>query len=139
MHAIIRTGGKQYRVREGDSLNSERLLDDNQNPRALGEIVVFSEVLAVGDGGSIKVGRPHVAGATVSATVIAQARARRSSSSRFVAARTASVGAVTVSISPAFVSPASLVDLPLRSSSWHIKKVKVHRATAAIPAVNAAA
>ena len=77
MHAIIHTGGKQYRVREGDSLNIERLLDDNQNPRALGEIVVFSEVLAVGDGGSIKVGRPHVAGATVSATVIAQARAKK--------------------------------------------------------------
>ena len=77
MHAIIRTGGKQYRVREGDSLNIERLLDDNQNPRALGEIVVFSEVLALGDGGSIKIGRPHVAGATVSATVIAQARAKK--------------------------------------------------------------
>jgi large subunit ribosomal protein L21 len=77
MHAIIRTGGKQYRVREGDSLNIERLLDDNQNPRPLGETVVFTVVLALGDGAAIKLGKPTVAGATVSATVVAQARAKK--------------------------------------------------------------
>jgi large subunit ribosomal protein L21 len=71
MYAVIKTGGKQYRVKEGDVFNIERLRDD------VGAELTFDEVLAVGEGASLKIGAPHVAGATVSATVVAQARAKK--------------------------------------------------------------
>ena len=68
MFAIIRTGGKQYRVKPNDVLKVEKLAGD------AGETVTFSEVLAVGSAAGTTVGTPLVAGATVSATVIAQDR-----------------------------------------------------------------
>lgn len=69
MYAIIRTGGKQYRVRTGDRIAVERL------DAAEGAQVTLSDVLLVGDEGGTKVGVPTVPGASVSATVEAQARA----------------------------------------------------------------
>ncbi len=71
MYAVIKTGGKQYRVKEGDVFNVERLRED------VGAELTFDEVLAVGEGASIKIGKPHVAGAKVSATIVAQDRARK--------------------------------------------------------------
>jgi len=68
MFAIIRTGGKQYRVMPNDVLKVEKL------PGAAGDTVTFGEVLAVGSDVGTTVGTPLVAGATVSATVIAQDR-----------------------------------------------------------------
>ncbi len=68
MFAIIRTGGKQYRVRHNDVLKIEKL------DGAAGDTVIFSEVLAVGSDAGTTIGAPLVAGATVSATVIAQDR-----------------------------------------------------------------
>ncbi len=68
MFAIIRTGGKQYRVRPNDVLKIEKL------EGAAGDTITFSEVLAVGSDAGTTVGKPLVAGATVSATVIAQDR-----------------------------------------------------------------
>ncbi len=68
MFAIIRTGGKQYRVRHNDVLKVEKL------EGAAGDTITFSEVLAVGSDAGTTVGKPLVAGATVSATVIAQDR-----------------------------------------------------------------
>ncbi len=62
MYAIIATGGKQYRVEEGDSLRVEKLGVEE------GETVTFDQVLAVNDG-ELKVGNPTVEGATVTATV----------------------------------------------------------------------
>ena len=63
MYAIIRTGGKQYRVREGDRLAIERLdLPEGSDVR-------FDDVLLVADGDSIVVGDPTVAGASVAARV----------------------------------------------------------------------
>ena len=62
MYAVIRTGGKQYRVSEGQTLRVEKL------PQAEGEAVSFAEVLMVG-GDSFKVGQPTVAGAKVEAKV----------------------------------------------------------------------
>ena len=63
MYAIIRTGGKQYRVREGDHLAIERLdLPEGSDVR-------FDDVLLVADGDSIAVGDPTVAGASVAARV----------------------------------------------------------------------
>lgn len=63
MYAVIKTGGKQYRVSEGDRLRVELLNAD------AGSEVVFDQVMLVGAGDSVKVGTPLVAGATVKAQV----------------------------------------------------------------------
>lgn len=69
MFAVIRTGGKQYRVRPNDILKIEKL------PGAEGELVTFTDVLAVGsEAGGTTLGAPLVEGATVTATVVAQDR-----------------------------------------------------------------
>lgn len=68
-YAIIRTGGKQYRVREGDRLAVERL------DRPEGGEVEFGDVLLVADGEAIRVGDPTVEGASVAARVDAHERA----------------------------------------------------------------
>ncbi|MEX2644386.1 MAG: 50S ribosomal protein L21 [Acetobacterales bacterium] len=68
MFAVIRTGGKQYRVAENDVLKIERL------PGDAGATITFEEVLAVGDDAGQSVGAPLVAGASVAATVLEQAR-----------------------------------------------------------------
>lgn len=71
MHAVIRTGGKQYRVQEGDVLRVERLAANE------GDIVEFKEVLALGDGADLRVGTPYVEGSTVSATIQSHGRAKK--------------------------------------------------------------
>ena len=63
MYAIIATGGKQYKVAEGDIIKVERL------GAGAGETVTFDQVLAVNNG-ELKIGCPTVDGATVSATVV---------------------------------------------------------------------
>ena len=68
MFAIIRTGGKQYRVKPNDVLKVEKL------PGAAGDTITFDEILAVGSEAGTTIGAPLVAGATVSTTVIAQDR-----------------------------------------------------------------
>lgn len=68
MYAIIRTGGKQYRVKAGDRIYVERL------SVPVGETVTLTEVLAVGGDGSARVGRPLVEGARVVGTVVEQDR-----------------------------------------------------------------
>lgn len=72
MHAVIKTGGKQYRVQEGDVIKIEKLA----GVEAGGE-VIFEHVLAVGAGEDIKIGAPLVEGATVKASVIEQGRSRK--------------------------------------------------------------
>lgn len=64
MYAVIKTGGKQYRVTEGDVLKVEKLSGE------VGGDIEFSEVLAVGEGGDVKIGTPVVEGATVQAEVL---------------------------------------------------------------------
>lgn len=71
MYAVIKTGGKQYRVEEGDTLALERLEGDP------GTQLFFNDVLLVGGEGELKVGRPLVAGANVGATIVEQGRARK--------------------------------------------------------------
>ncbi|HIU37311.1 MAG TPA: 50S ribosomal protein L21 [Candidatus Aphodousia faecigallinarum] len=68
MYAIIKTGGKQYRVAAGDMLKVETLNAE------VGSQVTLSEVLAVSDGNELKVGAPFVEGATVTATVVSHGR-----------------------------------------------------------------
>ncbi len=70
MYAIIATGGKQYKVSEGDIITIEKL------PVEEGETVTFDQVLAVG-GESLTIGNPTVSGATVSATVKKNGRAKK--------------------------------------------------------------
>jgi large subunit ribosomal protein L21 len=68
MYAVIRTGGKQYRVSNGQTVKVESLVGE------IGAQVTIDQVLAVGDGGNVTVGAPLVAGATVKATVLSQGR-----------------------------------------------------------------
>jgi large subunit ribosomal protein L21 len=71
MYAVIKTGGKQYRVAAGDKLRVEKL------PGNVGDKVTFDEVLLVGAGDGVKVGAPRVAGANVEAKITAQDRAKK--------------------------------------------------------------
>jgi len=68
MHAVILSGGKQYRVQEGDVLKLESL------PVEVGATVDFDKILMVGEDGTVKVGRPYLDGCKVSATVLSQGR-----------------------------------------------------------------
>ena len=68
MYAVIKTGGKQYRVASGQVLNVETLVAD------VGSTVSFNEVLMVGEGESVKVGAPTVSGSSVKAEVVAHGR-----------------------------------------------------------------
>jgi large subunit ribosomal protein L21 len=70
MYAVIRTGGKQYRVTEGDRLRVEKLAGD------VGSTLVISDVLMVG-GETVAIGKPVLAGAKVTATITGQDRAKK--------------------------------------------------------------
>jgi len=63
MYAVIKTGGKQYRVKEGQTLKVEKLDAEKGNS------IELNEVLMVADGENIKIGAPYVEGGSVSATV----------------------------------------------------------------------
>ncbi|MEM1030297.1 MAG: 50S ribosomal protein L21 [Myxococcota bacterium] len=71
MYAVIKTGGKQYRVASGDQLHVEKL---EGNP---GDSVTFQDVLLVGGEGAAKVGTPNVAGASVEAKILGQDRGKK--------------------------------------------------------------
>ena len=68
MYAIIRTGGKQYRVQSGEQVRVEALAAD------VGASISLEEVLLVGSGDGVKVGAPFVSGALVRATVVGHGR-----------------------------------------------------------------
>lgn len=71
MYAIIETGGKQYKVQQGDVLFVEKLnVEEN-------ETVTFDKVIAVGNDDGIKVGAPYVEGATVTATAVKNGKAKK--------------------------------------------------------------
>lgn len=71
MYAIIKTGGKQFKVSEGDIIKVEKLssLED--------EKVSFDEVLMVGGDGEVKVGKPNLEGASVEGTVLRQGKSKK--------------------------------------------------------------
>jgi large subunit ribosomal protein L21 len=71
MYAVIKTGGKQYRVAAGDKIQIEKL---EGNP---GDEVKFTEVLMVANGDAVNIGAPHVAGASVVAEIASQDRGPR--------------------------------------------------------------
>ena len=68
MYAVIKTGGKQYRVVSGEKLKIEQM------PAEVGAEVTLDQILMVGEGETVRVGTPTVAGATVKATVLSQGR-----------------------------------------------------------------
>jgi large subunit ribosomal protein L21 len=68
MYAVIKTGGKQYRVSAGQKLKVEQI------PADVGAEITLDQVLMVGEGESVKVGAPLVAGATVKCTVVSHGR-----------------------------------------------------------------
>ena len=71
MYAVVKTGGKQYRVQSGESVRVESL------PAEVGAAVSFDEVLMVGEGESVRVGTPFVAGVKVNGTVVAHGRGEK--------------------------------------------------------------
>lgn len=71
MYAIIKTGGKQYRVQEGDSIFVEKLASE------VDAEVVFDQVLAIVNNGDVKVGTPVVEGAKVTAKVLEQGKQKK--------------------------------------------------------------
>jgi len=71
MYAVVKTGGKQYRVSEGDTLKVEKLGVEE------GETVELNEVLMVADGEEIKVGTPFLDGGKVTATVKSNGRGKK--------------------------------------------------------------
>jgi large subunit ribosomal protein L21 len=68
MYAVIKTGGKQYKVAAGEKIKVEQIAAD------VGQEIVIEQVLAVGNGADLKVGTPWVAGASVKATVLAHGK-----------------------------------------------------------------
>ena len=68
MYAVIKTGGKQYRVAAGEKLKIEQI------PAEVGAEITLDQVLMVGAGETVKIGAPLLAGAAVKATVLAQGR-----------------------------------------------------------------
>ena len=68
MYAVVKTGGKQYRITPGEKVKVEQISGD------IGAEVVLDQVLMVGDGDSVRLGQPTIAGATVKATVVSQGR-----------------------------------------------------------------
>jgi large subunit ribosomal protein L21 len=71
MYAVIQTGGKQYRVAEGDTLRIEKILADE------GSTVELGKVLMVADGETVRVGQPYLDGGKVTATVKSHGRAKK--------------------------------------------------------------
>ncbi len=68
MYAVIKTGGRQYKVAAGEKLKIEQI------PAEIGSEITLDQVLAVGEGASLKLGDPLVNGAAVMATVVSQGR-----------------------------------------------------------------
>ena len=77
MYAVIKTGGKQYRVEEGDVVRIEKI------EVATGESVDFDQVLLVANGDDVKVGQPMLDGAKVTAEVLEQGRHKKIKTVKF--------------------------------------------------------
>ena len=69
MYAVIKTGGKQYRVAQGETLKIETVAGD------VGSAITLDKVLMVGDGDKVSVGKPMLNGASVKATIVSHGRA----------------------------------------------------------------
>ena len=70
-YAVIATGGKQYRVSQGDTVRVEKL------DVAVGTVIEFTDVLLLADGDNVRVGAPVIEGATVAAEIVAEGRGEK--------------------------------------------------------------
>ena len=75
MYAVVASGGKQYRVQEGDTLKIEKI------PGEVGTDVAFDQVLMVSDGDDVKIGQPVLENAVVNGTIIEQGKGRKNKDS----------------------------------------------------------
>ena len=71
MYAVVATGGKQYKVEEGDVLRIEKLAGE------VGSEIAFDKVLIFSDGENVKIGQPDVDGVTVHAHIVAQGKSKK--------------------------------------------------------------
>jgi large subunit ribosomal protein L21 len=71
MYAVIQTGGKQYRVEQGEVLRVEKLAGD------AGSKVTFDTLLFADDGGNVRIGQPNVSGVSVDAEIVEQGRGKK--------------------------------------------------------------
>jgi large subunit ribosomal protein L21 len=71
MYAVVATGGKQYRVQEGDTLRIEKIAGE------VGSDVAFDQVLMVSDGDDVKIGQPVLENAVVNGTIVEQGKGRK--------------------------------------------------------------
>jgi large subunit ribosomal protein L21 len=71
MYAVIKTGGKQYRVVAGEKLKVEQI------PAEVGAEVILDQILMIGEGETVQIGAPFISGATITATVISQGRHKK--------------------------------------------------------------
>jgi large subunit ribosomal protein L21 len=71
MYAVVATGGKQYKIKEGETLRIEKV-DGN-----VGDAFTFDQVLLVADGDSLAVGQPMIEGASVSAHIVEQGKSKK--------------------------------------------------------------
>jgi len=71
MYAVIQTGGKQYRVEQGEVLRVEKLIGD------AGSKVTFDTLLFADDGGNVRIGQPMVTGVSVDAEIVEQGRGKK--------------------------------------------------------------
>lgn len=76
-YAVFKTGGKQYRVKQGDVIDVEKL------DLEVGTEASFNEVLLINDGASVQVGAPNVAGAAITAKVVDQFRGKKGIAFKF--------------------------------------------------------
>jgi len=77
--AVIETGGKQYKVSEGDTISIEKLSGEHKE----GEKVSFDKVLLVDDGKATKIGTPYLEGSKVDATIVEEGKGKKVSVIRF--------------------------------------------------------
>ena len=71
MYAVVKTGGKQYKVAPGEKLKVEQI------PADVGAVVILDQVLMVGEGESVRLGQPILSGASVKATVVSHGRGEK--------------------------------------------------------------
>jgi len=71
MYAVVKTGGKQYRVQAGEKIRIEQI------PAEVGQEILLDQVLLVGSGEEVKLGAPLIAGASVKAKVLSQGRGEK--------------------------------------------------------------
>jgi ribosomal protein L21 len=117
MYAVVATGGKQYKVQEGEILRVEKLTGE------VGSEIAFDQVLMTSDGENVKIGQPMVEGAQVKGHIVEQGKSKKSSSSSINVANATVANRDIASHSRRSRSTPSKPKRPVQESiPWHTKK-----------------